>query len=241
MMAVLSVSDAKVQVAPLYKRGGAPARHPDYIAAGQALTAACGRDGSLAEVQRLLDTGADPNFEDDDAMQAGHKHAHFPLMQAVEAGSMAKVELLVHAGANITVSCRNGNTPLLHAVERAQHDLVAFLLQAGAPVDGHSDTIQTPLMIASTRGDVLLVDMLIRAGADVNYALSDGANAIHLAARARQTKVVATLLAHAEYDSLNANWRHASGMFGTPAEHTASLDIKKLIAAAKRRLGQQEL
>ena len=154
---------------------------------------------------------------------------------------MAKVELLVHAGANITVSCRNGNTPLLHAVERAQHDLVAFLLHAGAPADGHSDTIQTPLMIAATRGDVLLVDMLIRAGADVNYGLSDGANAIHLAARARHTKVVATLLAHVEYNSLNANWRHASGMFGTPAEHTASLDIKKLIAAAKRRLGQQEL
>ena len=92
-------------------------------------------------MKRLLGAGADANYVDDDALRPGHKHAHSPLMQAVSAGSLAKVNLLIEAGANVSTSARNGNTALVQAAESGHHDVAAALLEAGATSRGPTNVI----------------------------------------------------------------------------------------------------
>ena len=118
-------------------------------------------EGNLAEVKRLLATGADPramNHYGVDAMQL-----------AAEASDTELIRLLLHAGANPNSVNADGETAL-HLVARSGNVAAAKLLvSAGAQIDARERFGgQTPLMWATARRHPPMVQFLASKGADVN-------------------------------------------------------------------------
>lgn len=117
-----------------------------------------------------------------------------PMMQAVSAGDLDKVESLAKSGASLNTLTEKG-TPLEAAV-RAREDRIAwFLLSEGAAPDLAGNDGVTPLMIAAADGQRRLVRLLLSAGADVNARDGEGVTPVILAARNGHLTVVKVLLA----------------------------------------------
>jgi len=130
-------------------------------------------NGDLAQVEVLLDRGADPNAIEKDRP---------PLSWALAAGH-ADVALLLlahHASPATTIADSDYLTPLSWAAQRGDATLTAALLAAGAAVDGRTPSGQaTPLIWAARRsahsaGDLATIDLLLAAGADANAKDSNG-------------------------------------------------------------------
>jgi uncharacterized protein len=79
----------------------------------------------LQEMKRLIDTGADPNDQDDNGWT--------PLHFAAQESSLDAVRLLLDAGANPGIQDRYGNTPLGPAFfHSCDIGIIVALLDAGA-------------------------------------------------------------------------------------------------------------
>ena len=92
--------------------------------------------GELQNVQRLLNTGADPNGQDCDDFQDAdgkiRKHLGFtPLMLAVGHGYLDIAEILIHAGADPNRATSDGRTAMTLAVESGRPEAVAFMRRVG--------------------------------------------------------------------------------------------------------------
>ena len=111
-------------------------------------------------LQRLLDTGADPNARQPDGATALH--------WAVHASDSSSVSALLEAGADVNVSNRLGASALFVAARNGDATMVETLLQAGANPNLALEMGETPLMTASRAGAVRATRLLIEAGASVN-------------------------------------------------------------------------
>jgi ankyrin repeat protein len=169
------------------------------------------RDGDSAQVQGLLEHGADPNARDDAGETA--------LMRGALYADVEVMRVLVAHGAKASARGQQGDSPLLRAV----HDLnkARFLLERGAPVDdlvivaaarvpGSRELLDllfrhggngraavqgyTPLMASAGNGDLGAVKCLLDHGADVKAQMSNGYTALIGAAIAGDMQVVALLL-----------------------------------------------
>lgn len=140
------------------------------------LTVAAIRD-EIAEMQRLLAEGADPNELD--------ATGGTPLIWAVqgEDASLQVVRVLLAAGADVNARGSRNETALLRAVSSdAPLDVVQELLLAGADPNTYG-SLGTPLHAAAERGKSPLVfNALIAAGADPTITDYRGRNAWDLAA-----------------------------------------------------------
>lgn len=122
---------------------------------------------SNAEVVRwLLERGADPNADGGDYPQT-------VLVHAVRRGDLARVELVLDAGADIAFTDENGLDALINAMHgRAttgdDHllSLVELLIRRGAPLRGESDYGESALSVSSNGGRFDVVARLLEAGAD---------------------------------------------------------------------------
>jgi len=101
-------------------------------------------EGSVAEVTRLLGSGADPNAQDDDGWS--------PLHFAAQANSVEVVRALITAGANVDARDSYGNTPLFRAVFSYKGDgaVIAILRDAGAQPHAENFSGVAPLSLART-------------------------------------------------------------------------------------------
>jgi ankyrin repeat protein len=100
--------------------------------------------GEIAEVIRLLETGANPGAQDDNGWS--------PLHFAAQAGSDAITRILITAGATIDLRDSNGNTPLWKAVfsSRGNGAVIKLLRDAGADPYAENASGVAPLALART-------------------------------------------------------------------------------------------
>lgn len=106
----------------------------------------------------LLELGADVNA-------VGEEQERTPLLAAVTADDLAKVALLLDAGADARFRDHNGYTALICGCP-APLAVTRLLLEAGAEVDGETPWHESALSIASRVSDWPTVRMLLNAGAD---------------------------------------------------------------------------
>ncbi len=126
--------------------------------------------------------------------QASASVARTPLIAAVEAGDLDRVQTLAGNGQSLNVVTEKG-TPLAAAVVAAQPRVAWYLLSEGAAPDLAAAGQPTPLMLAAGSGQRRMVELLLSAGADVNARSATGETPMTLAAMAGNLAVVKVLLA----------------------------------------------
>ena len=83
------------------------------------------RAGNVAELERLLAAGADPN-------QPAGVNNWPPLMHAIHKGQTESVRVLLKHGAKVDYQTAHWSTPLIMAAGYGYADIVSILLDAGA-------------------------------------------------------------------------------------------------------------
>eukprot|EP00039_Didymoeca_costata_P021004 m.343076 g.343076 ORF g.343076 m.343076 type:complete len:1108 (-) comp22325_c0_seq1:136-3459(-) len=121
-----------------------------------------------------------------------------PLYYACYKGDLACVQLLVEANATIDKRSKEDYTGVLIATRNGHLDIVKFLVDCGANVDLTVDKFQAkPLILAAQGGFTDVVNFL--CGLDIvnpNYAMTNGATAVHIACQSGNLNVVETLADH---------------------------------------------
>jgi ankyrin repeat protein len=155
----------------------------DMAALNENLVAAV-KDGDAAEVERLLNSGADPDF-------VGSKGA-VALPMAAGAGDLEIVRLLLAAGADVNsgmdVRITTGHSfleasPLFHAAAAGHLEVVELLLASGADPNQPDTAVGVvPLHEAARMNYLEIVQALLANGADVNLRGTRGDTPLYWAA-----------------------------------------------------------
>lgn len=116
--------------------------------------------GEVADVDRLLEAGADVNCAIDGDGS--------PLIGAAREGRLEVVRLLLERGADPNMAVRGDGNPLIMAAREGHAEVVALLLDRGARVDEMVPDDENALIQASGGGHLDVVKLLVARGADVN-------------------------------------------------------------------------
>ncbi len=139
--------------------------------------------GDVAQIQLLLDQGADINQSSGFAT---------PLYYAINGQHVEAAELLIERGADVNARSTPG-APLHAAAVKGLTSLVTLLLEHGA--DPNVRWLQlTPLHVAARNGRIEVVRTLLDHGADINAATSLNEPALHLALEDGHAEVADLLL-----------------------------------------------
>ena len=122
------------------------------------------------------------------------------LIEAVNAGDVARASQLLANGADVNARDAYGATALMNAAHSGNAEMVEALLAAGAEVDAKDELGWTALMKACfnadlNRGFPEIVQRLIAAGADPNVKITYGIRPLMLAAGYGEAGVCQALLA----------------------------------------------
>ncbi len=135
------------------------------------------RAGTASDLPELLESGADPDSQNDDGWTPLHWAASMegdaprtrvlldaganpnavsdagftPLMAATQTGDLARVRMLLEAGADPNAVDKDGRSALHLAAWRAGEDMIRLLLEAGARPDIRNNSTQTPADVADAR------------------------------------------------------------------------------------------
>jgi len=118
--------------------------------------------GTIAGVQNLLNSGMDPNAQDE--------YGYTPLIEAVIEENLSLVKLLLANGATVHGEDILGCTPLQWAADSAHEVIVKFLLEKGADPNHYSAEGQPLLVNPILRNQHSLVNLLISFGAKKEFA-----------------------------------------------------------------------
>ena len=141
--------------------------------------------GPLANVELLIDKGADVN--------AKNRRASTPLHWAIH--DQAKVHLLLSKGADVNSKQVQGRTPLFLATILGDSvPTIRLLLGSGADPNLASANGQTPLMMVAARGNVEAMRLLIEKGAEVNHRDGAGETALMFACTSGNADAVRFLI-----------------------------------------------
>ena len=163
--------------------------------------------GDVVEVKRLIDAGADVNFQDNKG-----ETALISTVRSLIRGKSDVAQALIDAGADVNIQSYNGSTALQIAVLFEHLDVVGVLIDAGANLDIQNDYGDTALTYAAQIGDFDTAQTLIDAGADVNIQNNSGSLAADIA------KIAVSL----KYSN-NSNIPQALTSFDRVGKHNARL------------------
>jgi ankyrin repeat protein len=138
-------------------------------------------DQNAAQVQLLLDAGADPNTRHTDPARKLRNAS--AIQFAASNGSVETLRLLAKAGADLNAADATGLTPLMAAAFMGHADVVDALLKAGAALEARDGDGYTPLIFASNAGKATVVQRLLAAGAAANARARDDSTPIMFAAQ----------------------------------------------------------
>jgi uncharacterized protein len=125
------------------------------------------RDGNLADVERLVKSGASVNSTD----EAGST----PLLDAAFSGRLEIARFLLASGADPnTGNVESGATPLIYAVLSSRSAMLQLLLAFGAQVNSKSRNGESMLHLAATKDNQEVVHLLLEAHADLAALDVDG-------------------------------------------------------------------
>lgn len=171
------------------------------------------QEDNLEEVSRLI-AGRNVNLRDPSSHTTALEHA-------VENGNREMTQLLLAAGASVTLENEAGVTPLMLLSEDATTDLVWDLINAGADVNHKDNSGRTPLLSAASTNNVEALKTLLDAGANVNSRNKDGQTALMRAAsEGLINNVRALILAGAELSARDADDKDALS-YAINNEHSA--------------------
>lgn len=120
------------------------------------------QDSLVAQVQQLLENGADPNAE----IRSGTTW----LMWAAWSGHLGVVELLLARGADPNAQDPTGITVLMGAVYQGHTEVVRALLDNGADVRATGQLGMTAVWVAARNGHSEVVEVLVEYGAATTQA-----------------------------------------------------------------------
>jgi ankyrin repeat protein len=148
--------------------------------------------GDVAEIERQIAAGADPNEGEGDAT---------PLKRAAIYGHVAAIAALLAAGARVDGTDSQGGTPLMWAAFNGCTAAVDALVAAGADVHRVDDNGNTALHDASQGGRLDVARVLLEAGARTDVRNKEGKRPIDMvrapiARSLRLRDCVTTLLRH---------------------------------------------
>jgi hypothetical protein len=115
------------------------------------------REGDLARLKSLLDSGADPNRRDANGRTA--------LVEAVAGGQAAAARALLAAGAHPNLTSSGGRTPLIEAAIGGHVEIARLLIAAGADVNLAERGAGSALEAAEREGYTEMAALLRRSGA----------------------------------------------------------------------------
>ena len=184
--------------------------------------------GDMAALDRLLQSGVDPNSRDKEGATA--------LMHAAVDGLDAAASVLLKYGANPNLKDGRGATALLLAREKGHEKIVALLatyekdkgsgalleaarngrldlvqaqVESGVNLNATDEDGNTPLMLAAEMGHLEVVSVLLDSGADINARNKHGATALSRAYSPGATKAYVPLKVRREIVRLLKNHRRA--------------------------------
>lgn len=159
--------------------------------------------------------------------QSSATSARTPLIAAIEAGDLDRVQALVGRGQSLNVVTEKG-TPLAVAVVGSHPRMAWYLLSEGASPDLAAEGQLTPLMLAAGSGQRRMVELLLSAGADVNARSAGGETPMTLAAMAGNLSVVKVLLAAGANVNVSQDGR---SLLMRVVDHGDLLTAESLLAA----------
>lgn len=122
----------------------------------------------------------------------------FPLIEAIKANNVEKVELLIKANTNLVNIADNSTmSPIHHAAENGNLGIVELLEKHGADLNSKTDKGWTPLHFAVVRGRTNIVQYLISRKVDVNQQTTAGITPLMLAAGIAYNPEIVKLLIQA--------------------------------------------
>ena len=173
------------------------------------------RNGDAERVKALLKAGASPNPAPNAAGYTSiQKYTTFklpnhyngpmdfqiPLHGAVDIGNLEMVELLLKAGADMSVKDWQGKSALFYA-QSAQ--MARLLIQAGLTLEEQAPNGWTPLVFAISDGTIPGVKTFLEVGADIHYRHDHGYTVfMHAVASVERNMEIIHLLLKAGVDPL---------------------------------------
>ncbi len=130
------------------------------------------------------------------ASSGSHYSRLDPLMQAIQAGDAAAVEVVLAGDVDVNESTRHGTTPLMNAAAFGLLDIMRLLLKRGAAVNIQRSDGFTALALAVFFGHEDVVRELLASGADVKATNISGTSP-EMWAMARGFRDLADLLKNA--------------------------------------------
>lgn len=118
------------------------------------------REGNLAAVKLLINSGADPDRASKDRT---------PLINAVLKNEVMILHYLINHGANLDTSARKGNTALMYAAKNGRLDCVRMLIEHGANAMKKNDKGSTALDFANMADHPEVAEYLVKIIEMRNY------------------------------------------------------------------------
>jgi ankyrin repeat protein len=166
-LTILMMGSGLQAMDPIFAYPGLPARHASLGAApnlGWQLLKAV-RENNEAKVKKIIELGADVNFEG--------LNQHQPLILAAQDGKLPIVKTLLEHNADINAQSANDITALWMAAYYGHLDIVRLLLDKGASINRATKDRATPLFVAAQNNHLDIVKTLLAHGAKANIRTAE--------------------------------------------------------------------